>query len=141
MAAIAWFCQLVRYPALRATSPDDLPAAARRHARRITPLVVPLMLIELAASLGIAATRPAAVRRREADVSTALLLGIWLSTLAIQARQHARLQERHDPALLRSLVRWNAPRTAAWTLRAILAARMLDAHRRTQGGPNTALSP
>jgi hypothetical protein len=125
MAAIAWFCQLVQYPMLRSSEPEHLPEAARQHARRITPLVIPVMLAELAVCIRLLAAPPRGVRRRDKNVSAGLLTGIWLSTLAVQARQHAKLQERHDPRVLRALVRGNLPRTIAWTLRVVLAVSML----------------
>ena len=46
MAGVLWIVQLVVYPAFAIVPVDTLPTYAVAHARRITPIVAPLMLVE-----------------------------------------------------------------------------------------------
>lgn len=134
IAAVAWFAQGVRYPALRRTPPGELPEAASAHGRHMAPIVVPLMLSGAAAGTVLALRPPPSVGRALPLASLGLSASAWASTAAVQAPQHARLRARHDAATLDALVRWNLPRTLAWTLAALVSTAMLARGARANPG-------
>ena len=68
--------------------------------------------------------RRRACPRRLAAVGLAAAGVTWLSTALVQVPLHRRLAAGDDPATLRSLVRTNWVRTAAWTAHAAIALAM-----------------
>jgi hypothetical protein len=125
MVGILWIVQLVVYPAFAMVPSDGLRAYATEHARRITPVVGPLMLVEGAAFVGLAAMRV------QVPVWLIIAGGVtlvvnWVSTFAWQVPLHGRIQ-RGDAAAIERLVRSNWLRTMCWTLRAVIAAMIVIA--------------
>ena len=133
LAGLIWVIQLVHYPMLADLDPQRAAAACARHAYAITPIVVPAMLIELAAVVlmlppvrmveGIG--QPAGSVVPWLWVSLALVIVVWVSTFAVQVPLHTRLQ-KHAPGTIdadgvRLLVRTNWIRTVCWSARAVLA--------------------
>ena len=119
MTGLIWFVQVVHYPLLRRLGATDTAAYAREHARRTGWVVGPVMLVELALALTLAA-RGGPV----AWLALALLGVIWASTAGIQVPLHRRLAVAPDPEAINRLVHTNWIRTGAWTLRAPLALAM-----------------
>lgn len=115
---LIWTVQLVVYPAFRHVAPDVFPTAHRSHTRRISWIVIPLLLGELWASvIWLRHFDALAVHQRAALACTALA---WLSTFLIQVPLHHRLSQGHDSATLHRLILTNWIRTAAWTGKAVL---------------------
>lgn len=126
MCGLIWFVQLVHYPLFARVRADDAADHAAENQRRTSWVVVPFMLVEMATALAIAIAPPAGVGRGTALVGVALVLAIWGSTALVQMPLHARLRREGDvPAVVAALVRTNWFRTAAWTVRAVLAVWML----------------
>ncbi len=123
MTGLIWFVQVVHYPLFRAVGPAQFPGYALAHQRRTTWVVAPVMLIELASAVALVARTGTSPLHAWTGLS--LLLVIWLSTFLLQVPMHERLATRFDHAAWRRLVVTNWTRTAAWTLRAIIAALML----------------
>lgn len=113
MCAVIWFVQLVHYPLFARVGAGEFKRYEQEHVRRITWIVAPLMLIELAASVWLVARAPTVIH----IFGLGLVGVIWLSTLLLQVPLHGQLSEGFDEATVRRLVRSNWVRTIAWSMR------------------------
>lgn len=129
LVGLIWTIQVVHYPLFDGVGAEGFAAYERRHAFRITLIVAPLMLAELAVSGWLAARVPDGVPAWQCWAGAGLTAGIWLSTYFLQVPRHAELEAGFVPAAHAALVATNWLRTALWTGRgglclAMLAARM-----------------
>lgn len=122
MVGLIWTVQVVHYPLLEGIDRARYPRWQRRHMTLITWLVGPLMAVEAGTAAALLVTRPSAW-----TWSGAVLLAlVWLLTATVQAPLHGRLaREGFDARLHRRLVTSNWLRTAAWSVRGLLAAGLL----------------
>lgn len=127
MTGLAWFVGVVHYPLMAEVGRTEFPRYERLHRQRTTWLVAPLMTAEAGLAAWLAAVPPPAVPPWQAYMAAALLAAIWLSTFTVQVPLHARLSQGFDPSAHRSLVATHWGRTAAWTLRSVLALAWLAA--------------
>jgi hypothetical protein len=127
LTGLIWCIQVVHYPLFAAVGRDEFTRYEADHARLITLVVGPLMLVELAAALWLAAVRPAGVPAWMAWTGLALVAAIWLSTATIQVPCHAKLAAGFDAEVHARLVSSNWIRTVAWTARGLLALAMIAA--------------
>ena len=116
MTGVIWFVQVVHYPLFGRVGDAGFTAYAREHARRTGWVVGPAMLLELLLALALAARGGAL-----AWAGLALLGAIWASTAFVQVPLHGRLAAGPDRFAQRRLTATNWVRTAAWSLRAVLA--------------------
>ncbi len=121
MTGVIWFVQVVHYPLFEFVG-GRFSAYAREHARRTTPIVAPVMILELLSGLWLAwpadPTMTVALR-----VNAGLLLVTWTSTILLQIPLHDRLRESEAAlvsTLVPRLVAGNWVRTICWSVRAIL---------------------
>lgn len=121
MTGLIWFVQIVHYPLFAAVGRSEFAAYEREHTRRTTLVVGPVMLAEALAALALLAARPSPA----AWTGLALLAVIWMSTAFLQVPQHNLLGFGFNPAAHAWLVQSNWLRTAAWTLRSLLALGLL----------------
>lgn len=126
MVGVIWMVQIVQYPMLAAHGPDTAAAAARDHQHRISFVVGPLMAVEGATALILLFDRPATMSGLSALTAAALLGVALLSTTLVQVPLHRRIAERYDPVAARRLVHTNWVRTAAWSVRALLLASVVN---------------
>lgn len=129
LTGLVWFVQVVHYPLFEEVDRARFPAFAARHARRTTWVAGPAMLLEAGCALWLLVARPAGLPAWQPATGAALLAVVWLSTFALQVPRHRDLARGFDPAAHRRLVATNWLRTAAWTLRALLAVAMAGAAR------------
>lgn len=127
MTGLIWCIQVVHYPLFAAVGRDEFTRYEADHARLITLVVGPLMLVELAAALWLAAVRPAGVPAWMVWTGLALVAAIWISTAAIQVPCHARLAAGFDAEVHARLVSSNWIRTVGWTARGVLSLAMIAA--------------
>ena len=125
LVGLIWVVQVVHYPLLAAVGEPAYAAYQRRHMQRITWLVAPLMLTELACAAFLLIAPPVGVPVWMPIAGVVLLAAIWLSTVLLQMPAHAMLQDGFDAHAHRRLVRGNWVRTAAWSLRGLLAMLLL----------------
>lgn len=119
MTGAIWVVQQVHYPLFDAVSPAAFPEFERRHMGRITWVVAPLMIAELATAVAFWMLSPE--RFASAAFVGLVLLGvIWISTTALQAPLHTRLASGFSATAHRKLVATNWIRTAAWSARSLL---------------------
>ncbi len=129
LMGLIWTIQWVHYPLLVRVPTAGFTTYLAAHQRRIVPLVLLPMLIDLAtgAALPFAPRPPAPVWLPWA---VAVLAGVpWLSTAFVQVPLHGRLAAAHDAlaqqALTRRLVATNWVRTWAWTAKFLLVSAWL----------------
>jgi hypothetical protein len=129
LVGLIWTIQLVHYPLFAAVGREGFPAYEAAHARRITPLVGTLMLVELlTAALLVVPGLVALPDWMPAWIAWAglgLVGTAWATTAFVSIPCHAILARGFDAAAHRRLVATNWIRTIAWTLRGFLATAML----------------
>ena len=125
LVGLIWIVQVVHYPLFAQVGREGYRAYQLAHQKRISVVVLPVMLGELLLTAWIA-LRPPAGLPGWAGWSGALLLGlVWLSTFVLQVPQHRRLEEGFDERAHALLVGTNWVRTIAWSLRGVLALAMI----------------
>lgn len=121
MTGVAWFVALVHYPLMAGVGQEPFPLYEKRHQQRTTWLVAPLMVAEAGLAAWLLLFPPAGVPAWQCTLAAVLVAAIWLSTFLVQVPLHARLGSGFDAAVHRRLVASHWWRTAAWTLRSLLA--------------------
>ncbi len=116
MTGVIWIVQVVHYPLFDGVGIDGFPRYEENHARLITYVVMPAMLLELGTA-AVLATVPSG-QPGFAYIGLALVMGIWASTFFLQVPLHSRLSTGFDPSAHRWLVTTNWIRTGLWSLRA-----------------------
>lgn len=123
LVGLIWTIQIVHYPLFRRVGEDAYPAYQAGHVRRISIVVAPLMLAELATAVLLVLV-PTDVPPALAWIGLALVGVIWISTALLQAPLHARLEQGFDARTHRRLVATNWIRTLAWTARGAIVLAM-----------------
>ncbi|QDT15361.1 hypothetical protein [Alienimonas californiensis] len=127
LVGLIWTVQLVHYPLFDGVGAEGFAEYERRHSLRITWIVAPLMLAELAVSGWLAVQPPAGVPAWQCWLGATLTAGIWLSTGFLQVPRHRELAAGFVPAAHAALVGTNWLRTLLWSGRGALALAMLAA--------------
>lgn len=122
LVGLIWTIQVVHYPLFSQVGGDRFVAYEASHARLITFVVGPAMLIEAATTVLLVAARPPAIPAWVVWTGLILLGVVWLSTAVIQVPAHARLADGFDATVHQRLVGSNWIRTVAWSLRGVLLA-------------------
>ncbi len=125
MVGVIWVMQLVHYPLFAQVGPETYATYQTLHMQRITWIVGPVMLVELATAGLLAAGYAALVPSVQVWTGLGLLALIWVSTGLVQAPLHGLLTDGFNARWHNWLVRSNWLRTVAWTVRGILALWML----------------
>lgn len=125
LLGLIWTIQIVHYPLLERVGADDYAAYQTAHMSRITYVVAPLMLIELATALYLVFAGYEPLNPNYFLFGLALILIIWASTLFIQSPIHGRLAQAFDADLVNKLVLTNWIRTICWTMRGALVLWMI----------------
>lgn len=124
MTGLIWMVQLVHYPLFSEVGAESFPSYESKHCASISPLVGPVMLVELISAVAFVFVHP----RQVSTVSTLvclLLLGcVWLSTWYFQIPQHEMLSHVYDAKSIKMLVDYNWIRTVLWTVRSIVLLTM-----------------
>ena len=130
MFGVIWIVQLVHYPLFDRAERSGFAAFEASHSSRITFVVGPLMLGELATAALLVA------RLKDDETAWVWWAGLgmvgllWASTALLSVPEHNRLGGGWDAAAHRRLVVTNWPRTILWTARSVLALygtfRLLD---------------
>lgn len=127
MTGLIWFVQVVHYPLFSGVGAAEFARYAQSHSQRTTWVVMPAMLIELAATLALLML-PRAQSTFPAWMPWAcagLLAVVWLSTFLLQVPRHEELASGFQATAYSRLVATNWLRTAAWTGRGILSLLMI----------------
>jgi hypothetical protein len=122
---LIWTIQVDVYPLFGCTGERAFAEFHRQHSNRITLVVAPLMLAELASSIALVVAPPEWAPAWAFWAGLGLVLAAWGSTAFIQVPAHGALGAGFDAAVHRRLVATNWIRTAAWTGRAAILLWLL----------------
>ncbi len=127
MVAVIWFVQVVHYPLFAAVGLDAFVRYEALHTSRISLIVMPLMIAELAgaAALALSPEPLPFAGRTERVVGLGLVLAIWASTFLLSVPEHGRLAGGFDADAHRRLVATNWVRTVLWSARGVLVTGWL----------------
>ncbi len=117
MLAVILLIQLVHYPAFAYYDPGDFTAAMAAHQRRISWIVLPLMVGEAFVSVYLWFLEPSPL----SAISLALLAAIWATTAWLQVPLHTALLKGKDQQLIQKLVRGNCWRVVGWSVKTVIA--------------------
>lgn len=120
MTGAIWFSQIIHYPMFANVS--DLQAYEKRNIVRTGILVVPLMLVEAITAVWLLFIP--SIWWIYFLIAALLLLVIWISTFALQAPLHRRIER--GERVVTQLVLTNWLRTACWTIRSIILLIILN---------------
>mgnify|MGYP005731944447 FL=1 len=116
MVGVIWVIQLLHYPSFHFINDQKYIEFQHFHMQRISFIVVPVMLIELASALLLAYFFESSLT----IILLALLLGIWGITFIFFTNMHQKLTDGYDHSIVDRLVQINWSRTALWSLRLII---------------------
>ena len=116
MFGVIWLVQLVHYPMFAGLDSETFSDWHRFHSNRITYIVAPMMIAELAVSLVLAWMRWDAT----SIALFALTVGVWGATFFVSVPLHASLENRKQPELISRLVATNWIRTVLYSLKITL---------------------
>jgi hypothetical protein len=122
MTGLGWMVQVVHYPLFARVGAEGWTAYHAEHSRRITPIVLPAMSVELGGALLVALTLPRGVSATVAWAGFAAALSTWVVTGLGAVPAHGRLAAGFDAAIHRRLLRADRLRTVGWTVHGVLAA-------------------
>ena len=123
LTGVIWTIQIVHYPSFHYIDKLSFTNFHNFHERRISIIVMPLMLIELITSIALYIHNMWSI----IFALNLLIVGlIWCSTFFVQVPIHSILSEKKDKNLIEKLVNTNWIRTFCWSLRGIIVLIMLD---------------
>lgn len=112
LVVLIWLVQLVVYPSFAFVSEDRFAAFHAAYTRRVSFVVIPLMVGQVGLHAAIVTAEPSALR-----ISAAALAGAaWVLTFALAVPCHRDLAGGKSDETIRRLVFANAWRTAVWSL-------------------------
>ena len=120
MTGLIWLIQCVHYPLFAQVGAETFQDYHVRHTQWITPIVGPLMLLELGTALLITQSPELPIPMWQAWLGLGLIGVIWASTALLQIPLHNTLASGPDPVVIDRLVSTNWIRTVAWSLRSVL---------------------
>ena len=118
MVGVIWVIQLVHYPSFKFISRDTYISFQSFHVRRISIIVVPLMIVELITGFLLLVDN--GFSENILLFSFLLLLIIWIITALFFSRIHKKLSSGFIEELINKLVFLNWIRTILWSIRLAL---------------------
>ena len=117
LTGVIWTIQIVHYPSFRYIDKLSFTNFHNFHERRISIIVMPLMLIELITSIALYIHNMWSI----IFALNLLIVGlIWYSTFFVQVPIHSILSAKKDKNLIEKLVNTNWIRTFLWSIRMLL---------------------
>lgn len=122
MFGAIWIVQVVHYPLFGQVGDATWPGYEAQHQSRITLVVGPAMVVELATAVWLALRPVPGIPAWTFVVGAALVGAIWASTAFVQVPLHASLAGGFSTDAHARLVSTNWIRTGLWSVRAALVA-------------------
>jgi len=122
MTGVIWLVQVVHYPSFKWISRDTFPAYTHFHQKRISWIVLPVMIVELTAAV----LQVLTIGGRLSLLALILTLLIWISTFLLQVPLHRKLELGWNQPVMRSLVWTNWLRTILWTLKSSVLLMQIE---------------
>ena len=116
MVGVIWVIQLLHYPSFHFIDDQKYIEFQHFHMQRISFIVIPAMLIELASALLLAYF----FRSSLTIILLALLIGVWAVTFIFFTDMHQKLTNGYNQSIVDRLIQINWSRTILWSLRLII---------------------
>ena len=116
MVGVIWVIQLLHYPSFHFINDQKYIEFQHFHMQRISIIVIPAMLTELASALLLAYFFESSLT----IILLALVIANWAITLIFFTNMHQKLTDGYDHSIVNRLVQINWSRTALWSLRLII---------------------
>lgn len=116
LLVLIWLVQVIIYPGMHNWVTSNFSELHRAYTRRITLLVVPLMLAQAALGLQVAMSSPGILP----VLQLILIAFVWGVTAFISVPLHRRLSTGHDEQVIDRLINTNWLRTTGWSLVSLL---------------------
>lgn len=126
LVGLIWTIQVVHYPLFAKVGLENVVAYQADHQWRITVIVLPTMLLELATAGLLVIMRPEPIPAWLAWLGAFLVVVVWASTFFLQVPQHSILDRGFDQTAHALLVSTNWVRTLAWTARGAVVLSMIS---------------
>ena len=117
LTGVIWTIQIVHYPSFHYIDKLSFTNFHNFHERRISIIVMPLMLIELTTSTALYINNMSSI---VFALNLLIVVLIWCSTFFIQVPIHSILSQKKDKKLIEKLVNTNWIRTFLWSMRMLL---------------------
>jgi hypothetical protein len=117
LTGVIWTIQIVHYPSFHYIDKMSFTNFHHFHERRISIIVMPLMLIELTTSTALYINNMSSI---VFALNLLIVVLIWCSTFFIQVPIHSILSQKKDKKLIEKLVNTNWIRTFLWSMRMLL---------------------
>ncbi len=116
MVGLIWVIQLVHYPSFHFISEGKFSEFENFHAKRISLIVVPVMIIEFISAFLLLINSTQALNL-VLYINMGIILCLWLYTFFVSARIHNNLYDGYKKDQVTLLVKSNWLRTILWTLK------------------------
>lgn len=120
MTGVIWLIQLVQYPFFSQVGVDNFQKYHSSHSFWITPVVAPMMIVEIVSSVFLVLYPPNNIDLKLIWIALFLAISVWLATFFLQIPMHEKLATGFDADAHSFLVNSNWVRTIAWSLRSLL---------------------
>ena len=117
LTGVIWTIQIVHYPSFHYIDKLSFTNFHHFHERRISIIVMPLMLIELTTSTALYINNMSSI---VFALNLLIVVMIWCSTFFVQVPIHSILSQKKDKKLIEKLVNTNWIRTFLWSMRMLL---------------------
>ena len=117
LTGVIWTIQIVHYPSFHYIDKMSFTNFHHFHERRISIIVMPLMLIELTTSTALYINNMSSI---VFALNLLIVVLIWCSTFFVQVPIHSILSHKKDKKLIEKLVNTNWIRTFLWSMRMLL---------------------
>ena len=115
MVAIIWMVQILHYPSFLFVEKKQYTEFQQFHMKKISYIIVPIMLLELFSGFGILFYIEKAQLSLYASLT--LLVLIWVITGLFFTKYHTELSKKYNRNTILRLIRFNWIRTVLWTIR------------------------
>ena len=117
LTGVIWTIQIVHYPSFHYIDKLSFVNFHQFHERRISIIVMPLMILELISSVALYFNDMS----NHTFLLNLIIVGlIWCSTFFIQVPIHNILSQKKDNRMIEKLVNTNWIRTFLWSMRMLL---------------------
>ena len=117
LTGVIWTIQIVHYPSFHYIDKLSFVNFHQFHERRISIIVMPLMILELISSVALYFNDMS----NHTFLLNLIVVGlIWCSTFFIQVPIHNILSQKKDIMMIEKLVNTNWIRTFLWSMRMLL---------------------
>ena len=117
LTGVIWTIQIVHYPSFHYNDKLSFVNFHQFHERRISIIVMPLMILELISSVALYFNDMS----NHTFLLNLIIVGlIWCSTFFIQVPIHNILSQKKDNMMIEKLVNTNWIRTFLWSMRMLL---------------------